>query len=78
MGERRQQPFADGEPLFGRDFLSALVDKGIVPPETTRVVIEATANDFVQVHYRVVGDERLLTVVDELALAEVRTETAGG
>lgn len=71
--EIEREPFAPV--ISAREFLKALVDRGIVDGKVNRVVIEADlsgkAHPFVVVHSRNVGDERLLSVIEDLRLGEV-------
>jgi hypothetical protein len=46
----------------GRDFLAALQQAGCLPPNTFRVVFDASFEDVVHVYYECFGDSALLTV----------------
>jgi hypothetical protein len=43
--------------------LKALVDAGIVPPETRRVVIDATVNDATIIYVEQFGTEALINLI---------------
>jgi hypothetical protein len=52
--------------ILGRDLLGALVEAGIIPNETYRVVIDATVNDPVVLYVMQYGTEELLKVIPSL------------
>lgn len=61
-------------PLLGKHFVKALIDAGIVPDETTSVVIQANVGEVVMIYVRQIGDERLLNVTHTLDGAVVSRE----
>ncbi len=64
-------------PIAGNDFLRALVEKGIVPPLTRRVVIDAQWDWVLMIYVEVMGDERLLDVGLEGASIVLVSEPEG-
>ena len=59
----------------GRSFLGRLVELGIIPSLTRRVVIEAAVDDVVMIYVQQYGDARLLGVeVADLLGAQIVME----
>lgn len=54
------------EVILGRGLLNALIDAGIVPEGTLRVVIDVPANDAVILYVMQLGTEQLLKVIPSL------------
>jgi len=52
--------------IAGKEFLDKLIDSGVIPLETRRVVIDAPWDEVVTVYVTQVGTERLLEVVPTL------------
>ena len=50
-------------PLEGYRMIDALVEAGVVPPGSTKVIIEISAPGMVEIHYSAVGEENLLGVL---------------
>lgn len=50
------------KPIFADDYLQSLVDGGIIPPETSRVVIDARVGNPVFIYVMQFGTEDLLSV----------------
>jgi hypothetical protein len=46
----------------GRSFLDVLKKTGLIPPNTRRVVIDASMDEVVQMYYECYGDATLLCV----------------
>jgi hypothetical protein len=60
--------------ILGREFILALIDAGIVPEACTSAIIEAHVGEAVQLHYTIIGDDRLVGVVAAEAKAAGVTE----
>jgi len=52
--------------IAGKEFLGKLIDSGVIPLETRRVVIDAPWDEVVKVYVTQVGTERLLEVTSTL------------
>ena len=52
--------------VTGKEFLQKLLDLGIIPLNTRRVVIDAARDDLVMVYVEQLGTERLLSVTPTL------------
>ena len=52
--------------IAGKEFLDKLIDSGVIPLETRRVVIDAPWDEVVTVYVTQVGTERLLEVTPTL------------
>jgi hypothetical protein len=61
---------------LGREFIKALVENGTVPDTTTKVIIEASADDVVYLHFTLLGDDSLLEVVPAAAEGAVVKESS--
>lgn len=63
--------------INGHQFIQSLLDAGVVSPaeNVTRVVIDARADGFVQLHVERVGDERLLEVARKTTLEITEKES---
>jgi hypothetical protein len=48
--------------ITGRGLGKKLVDAGIVPANTIRIIIDIDVNSAVKLYYEVFGDERLLEI----------------
>lgn len=48
--------------ITGRTFLQWLIDNGVVPDRTRRVVIDASYNSFVSIYIETFGTEKLIKV----------------
>lgn len=64
--------------ITGREFLQQFADLGIIPPETTRVVIDAKVGGTVHIYYDILGDERLLDVKLSPGLSITEGHPRGG
>lgn len=60
-----------GRLLFGHEFIDALIEHGIVPKNTTQVIIHARANELTVIHYSVLGDADLLRVIPPIAAGAI-------
>lgn len=49
--------------ILANTLLKALVDAGIVPPETRRVVIDATVNEATYIYVEQFGTETLIDLI---------------
>ena len=52
--------------IFSIELSRPLVEAGIVPPNTNRIVIDIPANGVVGVYYSVFADERLIEILPGL------------
>ena len=52
--------------IAGKEFLDKLIDSGIIPLDTRRVVIDVAWDDLVMVYVEQLGTERLLSVTPTL------------
>lgn len=68
------------EIMTGRSFLKELIDRGVVPPEVRRVVIDAPYDDIVMIYYEGIGTVDLLGIDFTGATIKVvtRPEAGGG
>ena len=55
--------------IMGREFLIMLKDAGMLPPETSRVVIDAKVEDVVRIYIESYGREDLLKVITPESLS---------
>jgi len=53
--------------LDGHTFIQAMVSKGIIPENSTHVIIDASAMGIVLIHYSAVGTTDLLAIVEAAA-----------
>lgn len=52
--------------IVGSKLGTRLVEAGLVPKNTTRILIDIAANDVVRVHFQTLGGEPLAAVFDEV------------
>lgn len=56
--------------IMGREFLTMLKDAGMLPPETSRVVIDAKVDDVVRIYCQSYGRDDILKVIMPESLAD--------
>jgi hypothetical protein len=56
-----------GEVILGKPFIDELIAAGVVPARCTKVVIEAEVGSLTRMHYSVLGDDALVSVVPTAA-----------
>lgn len=52
--------------IVGSKLGTRLVEAGLVPKNTTRILIDISADDVVRVHFQTLGGEPLVAVFDEV------------